>query len=294
MLETISDNVERFSWWVSISLFLVMAAYETVRPERAAAIPAWRRWLGHFALYAVGLLIVVQFSPDRIGPWLVPADEGRLPFSILRRIGGDVAVLVCGFLVMDLLIYSLHRIHHNVFTLWRFHSVHHSDTDVDATTTLRHHPVGFLVNAGAATIVVVSLGLSAWVFPLYGLCSLIINMFQHINGQLPAWLDRTLRLVIVSPAMHRSHHSADPAHYDSNYGNILSIWDRLLGTYRVLTPAQQQAMVFGVPGYTEPRYAGFGWMLLLPFKLRRNGASRGAADETAREPLAQVKAAGSS
>ena len=273
MLEAISENVERLSWWVSISLFLVMAAYETLRPERAASVSTPRRWVGHFVLYAVGLLIVVQFSPDRIGSWLVPSDDSHLPFAAIRRTGGDIAVLVCGFLVMDLLIYSLHRIHHNIFLLWRFHSVHHSDTDVDVTTTMRHHPVGFLVNAGAATVVVVSLGLSAWVFPLYSLCSLIINMFQHINGRLPPWLDRVLRIVIVSPAMHRSHHSADPAHYDSKYGNILSVWDRLRGTYRVLTPAQQQAMAFGVPGFTAPRFAGFGWMLVLPFRLRRHEAA---------------------
>jgi sterol desaturase/sphingolipid hydroxylase (fatty acid hydroxylase superfamily) len=269
VLARAGEAVESVSWWLSIALFLLIAAYESVRPDKTPSVSTTRRWLGHFALYAVGLFILMQVAPARLAPLLSRSGGVSLPFAEIGRIGGDAAVLVSGFLLIDLFLYASHRVHHNVFALWRFHAVHHSDIDVDLTTTLRHHPLEFLLNAGLATALFVALGLPAWVFPIYGVCSIASGMFQHINGRIPPRLDAALRRVLVTPAMHRSHHSVEPAHHDANYGNVLSIWDRLLGTHKVLEPAAQHNLTFGVPEFTAPRFAGFLWTLVLPFLLRR-------------------------
>jgi sterol desaturase/sphingolipid hydroxylase (fatty acid hydroxylase superfamily) len=269
MLAWLGEAVEGVSWIVSITIFLVFAVYETVRPDKSMIVSTPGRWLGHFALYAVGLVILVQVAPARITPLLAEFGHSPTPFEIVGQSGGDVAVLVAGFLLIDLFLYASHRIHHRIYTLWRFHAVHHSDIDVDLTTTLRHHPLEFLLNAGLATVLFVALGLPAWVFPIYGVCSIASGLFQHLNAQLPPRIDRVLRSLLVTPAMHRSHHSADPAHYDYNYGNIFSIWDRVLGTHKVLASQAQQSLSFGVPEFTAPEFAGLRWALILPFRLRR-------------------------
>ena len=177
-------------------------------------------------LYSVSIGLVFLVAPFTWATALL-GGTGREPLTLLEAHAGDGPVLLAGVLAIDLYIYIVHRLQHIVFVLWRFHVVHHADTAVDASTALRHHPLEYLVNAVIVNLLFALLGLPLWVVACYGVISLSVALFQHTNVRLPAWLETTLDLVIVGPALHRAHHSSDPAHHNFNFGNVFTIWDRL-------------------------------------------------------------------
>lgn len=162
-----------------------------------------------------------------------PADDGEIPPSL---------AVPASIVVLDLGISLQHLMLHSVPIFWRLHMVHHTDLDFDVTTGLRFHPVEILLNAS--------------------------SMFNHGHVSLPATLDRALRWVVVTPDMHRVHHSIEHNEANSNFGFGLSWWDRLLGTYRAQPAAEHDQMQIGVRGLQERRLQGLRWMILLPF--RRN------------------------
>lgn len=273
MLASLANWTDRATWWVPVGLFLVIAAIESVRPERQLRNPLAARWAGHFTLYAACWTLLVLAAPGKLAASLGGDVGGGFLFTTLGR-AGEWTLLLGGVLFSDLLLYLLHRTQHRVFLLWRFHSVHHADTDVDVTTALRHHPGEFLPNSFIVTFIPVALGAPLWLFPVYGLVSFSASLFQHMNVQMPPWLDRLLGLVLVMPGMHRVHHSVLPEHYDTNFGTVFSFWDRLFGTYRRLDLEQREALAFGIPSFTAPRYARVYWAWIIPFVLTRDPAVR--------------------
>jgi sterol desaturase/sphingolipid hydroxylase (fatty acid hydroxylase superfamily) len=194
--------------------------------------------------------------------------NGNEPLTRLGVYAGDGTVLVAGILIIDLYIYVMHRIQHAVFVLWRFHAVHHSDDAVDASTALRHHPMEYLVNVAIGNLLLALIGVPLWVLATYGVLSMTAALFQHVNARLPSWLETMLDLVIVGPALHRAHHSSDPAHYNSNFGNVLTVWDRLFGTYHRLPATQQARIVFGVEELNASGRMRGVWLWVLPFLIR--------------------------
>ena len=187
-------------------------------------------------------------------------------------------MLIAGLLLLDLAVYGLHRLQHAVFPLWRFHAVHHSDTEMDASTALRHHPLAYLMVAVSVSVLFPLLGMPLWVFAVYGVVLFAAALFQHLNVRLPDRLERMLQLVIVCPDMHRLHHSTVPDHYNSNFGNVLSVWDRLFGTYRTVARHERDQISFGL-GAGLDRPPGMLWPWTLPFILHRPArASRATRD----------------
>lgn len=252
-------------WWYISGVvgFLAFGLWESLTPDRGFEHSTAARWASHFFLYAAGLALGFALIPQ-----FVPSEAQSL-FKAIGDFGGDIAVLVVGVLALDLLLYVLHRLEHGVFVFWRFHAVHHCDPDVDTSTALRHHPAEFVVVGALIAAVFGALGAPLWVFAVFNLLSLIVALFQHINVSLPDRLERVLQTVIVSPAMHRAHHSDCPDHYNCNFGNALSVWDRLFGTYRRLQTAELDRVCFGVSELTDRGVSSFCLPWIAPFLIRR-------------------------
>lgn len=258
-------------WWWAVGLFLAFGALESVWPARSGATSTVARWTENFALYAACVTGTYWIAPREFVARIVTLRPDESLFDVLHRIGGDALVVGFGLLLTDLLVYLIHVIQHRVFFLWRLHAVHHSDQQIDVSTGLRHHPGEIVVNALFASLVLTALGQPLWVSAAYASISIAASLFNHSNIVIPDRLDRALRWVVVTPGLHRLHHSADAAHYNTNFGNILSFWDRLFGTYRRLPAGQEAAITFGIDsdgaiGFRPLRE----W--LRPFTLRRTGS----------------------
>ncbi len=185
-------------------------------------------------------------------------------FGLLQWFAMPVWVeLVAGLLLMDLIgAYTIHFIEHKIKWMWKFHMVHHADTHVDTTTANRHHPGESVFRAVFAVIAVFICGAPVWLIMLYQSLSVVLAQFNHANIKMPGWIDKILRLVIVSPDMHKVHHHYMRPETDSNYGNIFSLWDRIFGTYHY-TPVTQ--LKYGLDVLQERDDESLAQQLKTPF-----------------------------
>jgi sterol desaturase/sphingolipid hydroxylase (fatty acid hydroxylase superfamily) len=176
-----------------------------------------------------------------------------------------VATLGVAVLARSLVSYAVHVAMHRVPALWRVHRVHHTDVFLDVSTTVRFHPLEFLIQLGPTALAILGLGLPPWTIMLYELVDTATNLFIHANARIPARLDAGLRFFLVTPDMHRVHHSALPAETDSNYGVVVPWWDRLFGTYRadIRDPREPR---LGLEECQDRRASSLGWLLALPFR----------------------------
>jgi sterol desaturase/sphingolipid hydroxylase (fatty acid hydroxylase superfamily) len=177
---------------------------------------------------------------------------------------GWLAVLLA-VIALDLALYLQHVLFHAVPLLWRLHMVHHADLDFDVTTGLRFHTIEILLSAGIKSAAVLLLGAPALAVLIFEVLLSATSMFNHGNLKLPLWLDRVLRLLVVTPDMHRVHHSQTPRETNSNFGFNLPWWDFLLGTYRSQPAAGHDAMEIGLAQFRDESAGRLHWMLALPF-----------------------------
>ncbi len=249
-----------------IGLFAVFALAERLVPRRRAA-PRGARWLTNWSLVLLDSLTLRAMA--LLLPLLAvgaAVDARALGWGLFNHLGW--APLVEGLLavlILDALIWAQHLVTHKVPLLWRIHRVHHADLEVDVTTAIRFHPVeialSMLIKIGA----VYALGAAPLAVVLF---EVILNgtaLFNHANIRLGPAAERWLRLFIVTPDMHRIHHSVHRDEHDSNYGFALSIWDRLLGTYRAEPRDGHETMATGLQ-WRDDRPARLGWSLALPFR----------------------------
>jgi sterol desaturase/sphingolipid hydroxylase (fatty acid hydroxylase superfamily) len=173
--------------------------------------------------------------------------------------------VVIGVAVLDLVIYLQHVMFHTVPVLWRLHMMHHADLDFDVTTGLRFHPIEVILSMGIKLSVVVVIGPPALAVLIFEILLNTTSMFNHGNIRLPSTIDRKLRLLVVTPDMHRVHHSVTIRETNSNFGFNLPWWDRLLGTYRDQPAAGHEGMTIGLAQFRDPKRLTFLWMLALPF-----------------------------
>ena len=249
-----------------ISLFLVLAGIEAVRghggsaPRLAANLGCWllEGWLA-------------SRLPET---WTLAPGIGVPPFTWLGQAVGPGAVLVAGFIAVDLASYASHRLHHSIHLLWRLRAVHHSDPVVDASTGLRHHPGEAISVALLGGAVFGLLGLPAWTLAATATASLAWALVQHADLAWPAWLDRAAALLLVTPGLHRIHHSEEARHHGANFGSMFSLWDRLFGTY---LPASRVPLIYGI-GPTGAAATGLQGALMLPLHLQRSGAGPAGTD----------------
>ena len=194
-----------------------------------------------------------------------------LSFQLVNVSRADVpdwVLFVGSLLFIDLVGYAIHYISHKFMPFWRLHSVHHSDEHVTAVSALLQHPLGTLLGAGIQLFVAVLLGLPLLVFILYGFIAVIHGVFAHADMRLPAPIDRVLRWVIVTPDLHRTHHSIDMQEGNSNFGIVFTFWDRLFGTYVEQPKTGVRDLVMGLPSSESPQRFTATALFLHPFRRR--------------------------
>ena len=245
-------------------VLVLMALWKAVSPRRKLSSKRWHRWGTNLLLSAGGtLLLRVAVPLLAVG---VALEAERAGFGLFNWAGAPYALaFVLSFLALDLTVYAQHVLFHLVPLFWRMHRVHHADTDIDVTTGIRFHPLEILASMGIKMGVVALLGAPAAAVILFEVVLNATAMFNHANIRLPRRFDRLLRLVIVTPDMHRVHHSVLPDEHNRNFGFNLSVWDRLFSTYRAEPREGHEKMHIGLAEYPAPKPQYLGWSLWLPF-----------------------------
>ncbi len=246
-------------------VLLALVGWERVAPRRAWSQSRGVRWFGNLGLVVLDALAVrlIFGSLVAVGVALIARDRG---WGLFNALDAPYAVAFAGsVVVLDFVVYLQHVMFHAVPLLWRFHRVHHADLDFDATTGVRFHPVEVVLSMGLKVAVVAALGPPAMAVLTFEVLLNATSMFNHANLRLPAGLDRVLRLVVVTPDMHRVHHSIDTRETNSNFGFSFPWWDRLCGTYKPQPDAGHEHMTVGIGAFREPRYLRLHWLLALPF-----------------------------
>lgn len=249
-----------------IGIFAVMALWEIAAPRRALTVSKAVRWGNNLGLVALNtVLLRLLFPAAAVGMATFAADQG---WGLLHYFQTPAWLAIpIAVIVMDLVIWLQHVMVHAVPALWRLHRVHHADLDYDLTTGARFHPIEIILSMliKFATIVVLGPPIVAVI-----LFEVILNgmaMFNHANVRLPPAVDRVLRWLVVTPDMHRVHHSVEDDEANSNFGFNLSCWDRLFGTYRDQPRGGHEGMTIGIRGHREPREVSqLPGLLALPFR----------------------------
>jgi sterol desaturase/sphingolipid hydroxylase (fatty acid hydroxylase superfamily) len=246
-------------------IFGVMAALEILAPRRPRAVGRGPRWPSNLGVVMVDTLLVrLVFPTAAVGVALVGEARG---WGLFHGLGVPSWIaVVAGVMLLDLAIYLQHVLFHAVPVLWRLHRMHHADLGIDVTTGVRFHPIEILLSMGIKLGVIAALGTPAVAVLLFEVLLNATSMFNHANIRLPDGLDRALRWIVVTPDMHRVHHSIVARETNSNFGFNLPWWDRLFGTYRAEPAAGHADMTIGIDQFRDPRELRLDRMLLQPFR----------------------------
>jgi sterol desaturase/sphingolipid hydroxylase (fatty acid hydroxylase superfamily) len=239
-------------------------AAEAVMPRRTTPPERGRRWPTNLGLTLTNVLALgfVPFSFISAALWARGANIG-----LLNSIDLPVWALVSTTLLLRGLISTgTHLLAHKIPWLWRIHRVHHLDTELDVTSTVRFHPLEFFVNPLIGVPIVLLFGLPAWVLAFYELLDIVVTLFSHSNIRLPKRLNRVLQTIIVTPDLHRIHHSSWQPETDSNYGAVFPIWDLVFGTFRATPRDRQKDMELGLRELRKSKGNTYLPLLLSPFR----------------------------
>lgn len=269
---------------IRLSIFLgvlvTMALWEIAAPRRPLSQSKFRRWGSNLGIVVLNTMVVRLLFPIlAVGAATWAEQKGWGLFNVVALPGWlEVAAAAA---LLDLVVYWQHRLFHVIPLFWRMHRMHHADLDFDVTTALRFHPFEIILSMGIKLLAVLFLGPAALAVLIFEVLLNGTAMFNHGNVCLPLGLDRWLRLLVVTPDMHRVHHSIEAAEYNSNFGFNLPWWDRLFGSYRGQPAAGHMDMRIGLRAYSGKICANLIWMLVLPFKPLRAGpdaVARGHVD----------------
>jgi sterol desaturase/sphingolipid hydroxylase (fatty acid hydroxylase superfamily) len=264
-----SDNLLAHDPLIRLSIFggvfAVMAAWEVLAPRRDIRIRRGMRWPGNIGIIVLDTLLVrLMFPLTAVGLALVAEARG---WGLFHAVDLPVwAGVLLAVIALDLAIYLQHVLFHAVPVLWRLHRMHHADLEFDVTTGARFHPVETLLSMGIKLGVVAALGAPALAVLIFEVLLNATSMFNHSNVRMPSWLDRILRWIVVTPDMHRVHHSVVVRETNSNFGFNLPWWDRLFGTYRDQPAAGHEAMIIGITQFRAPGEQRLDRMLTQPFR----------------------------
>jgi len=246
-------------------ILFIMAVWEVAAPRRALSIPKWRRWASNLGVVFLNSALLRLVFPVAAVGFAVLAQNQTWGLFNQHAVPSWFAVLA-SVVILDFAIYLQHVMFHAVPVLWRLHRMHHADLDFDVTTGARFHPIEILLSMLIKFAVIAVLGPPAVAVMIFEVILNATAMFNHGNVQLPIWLDRALRLFVVTPDMHRVHHSIEDHETNSNFGFNLPWWDRLFGTYKDQPDAGHIAMTIGIRDYRAPKIAtDLPGMLVLPF-----------------------------
>ena len=246
-----------------IFIFILVALWEIRMPRRVLTTSKKWRWFTNLSVVAINpVLVRMVFPVLAVGMARTAQANG---WGLLNHfdIPGPLS-LVVGIVALDLVIYLQHVMFHAVPILWRLHMVHHADLDYDLTTGLRFHPIEIVLSTVLKIIIIVALGPPAASVLVFEILLNGMAMFNHGNIKLPPSADRLLRLFVVTPDVHRVHHSVIMHETNSNYGFNLSIWDRMFGTYLAQPSKGHQDMTIGLSQFRDPKRLTLPWLLMLP------------------------------
>lgn len=248
-----------------IGIFASMALFEQLLPRRDRFPARGKRWLTNWGMLIVdSVMLRIIFPAAAVGIALWAETAGFGLFNMIEV--PTVLVVLFVIVFLDFAVWLEHVVSHHWPWLWRIHKVHHADVDLDVTSALRFHPLEIIVSMVWKGALVALLGAPAIAVLIFEIILNGMAMFNHSNVKLPLWLDRILRPAVVTPDMHRIHHSIRENETNTNYGFNLSVWDRVFGVYTQDPQAGQQGMVIGLAEHQNREPTGLLWSLLLPFR----------------------------
>ena len=258
-------NELNLHWYLFGLTFVVIALWELWKPRKAHVPDTPNRWSTNISLMVIGNVVAIFALP--FSAVLTASHVQGSPIGLLNRASLPFIVsAVLTFLVLDLFRYFQHRLYHAIGPLWRLHRVHHSDPDYDLTTSLRFHPGEAILTQGTYLLAVALLAPPPMAVLAGEMILVMQTFFGHANVIIPSRVDALLRLILITPDMHRIHHSDEMAEQHANLGGVLSCWDRVFGTYLAEPAAGLDQMQIGLRGYRRSDSFGIVAMLSLPFR----------------------------
>ncbi|MBX9812182.1 MAG: sterol desaturase family protein [Burkholderiales bacterium] len=271
-MDTLISHEASIRIWAFLSVFAILAAWEMVAPRRALLTSKARRWLANLGILIVnGALVRAIFPAAAVGIAMV-ADQRSIGLLHFLELPMPLKIILA-IIALDLAIYLQHVMFHAVPLLWRLHRVHHADLDFDVTTGTRFHPIEILLSMVIKMAAIFLIGAPVLAVLIFEIVLNLTSMFNHSNIRIPKSADGLLRLFIVTPDMHRVHHSIEPAETNSNFGFNLPWWDRLFGTYRPEPAAGHELMTIGIEQFRTKEDQRLDRMLLMPFRDNANSYS---------------------
>ena len=264
MQELVVELEPQFRLGAFLGVFVLVALWEIVAPRRRLRVSKAVRWTSNIGIVVLDTALVRLVFPAAAAG--IAAEVGSLGWGVFNALAWPFWVeVLLAVVLLDLVIYWQHVVFHAVPGLWRLHMVHHADLDFDLTTGVRFHPFEILLSMVIKVVAIGALGAAPVAVILFEIVLSATSIFNHGNVVLPSGLDRLLRLVVVTPDMHRVHHSVVARETNSNFGFNLPWWDRLFGTYRARPAAGHEGMTIGLEQFRDPRLQWLWHMLALPF-----------------------------
>jgi len=263
-----NEPVVRLS--VFLGVFIAVALWEAAAPRRTRSLARWARWPSNIGIVALNTVVMrLLFPVAAVGVAVAASGAG---WGLMNMVSLPLWLeAVIAVVILDFVIYLQHVMVHAVPLLWRLHRMHHADLDYDVTTGARFHPIEIVLSMVIKLATVTALGASPIAVILFEVLLNATAMFNHGNIRLPSALDGFLRLLVVTPDMHRVHHSVVVSEANSNFGFNLPWWDRLFGTYKAQPEAGHVGMTIGIDAFRDPADQRLDKMLLQPFRKGNRG-----------------------
>jgi sterol desaturase/sphingolipid hydroxylase (fatty acid hydroxylase superfamily) len=265
MTSWLFEHQAQLQWYLWLGSFALVAVWESFKPRRQLITATGARWFNNIALTSLGALLAQFCLPLAAFAFAVLAEERgwglfnqlSLPFWLS---------CVLAVLIMDFATYGIHRLFHVIPALWRCHKIHHTDLDVDCGTAIRHHPIEFLIAAGADLAIIGAIGAPPLAVFIAVALGAVASVFNHGNVAIPATVDRLLRRIVVTPDMHRIHHSVVTVESNRNFANLFTWWDYLFSTYQGEPRRGHEGMDLGVGEARAAADVTFWQLLAMPFR----------------------------
>ncbi|MDF2152224.1 sterol desaturase family protein [Vibrio sp. CAU 1672] len=267
MTETTLNDPSWLRLTCFITVLLLCTVWENKLPRRKLTVSRRFRWVNNLTLVALNSVVIAIMMPIAAFQAAIIAEENQWGLFNLIPVPVWLNVLIA-VVLLDLIIYAQHWGFHRVKPLWKLHRMHHADLDIDVTTGTRFHPIEILLSMMIKMAAVVGLGITPLAIVVFEIDLNASAMFNHSNARLALSADTWLRKLIVTPDMHRVHHSVIPKETHSNFGFFLSVWDRLFGTYRAQPALGHDKMEIGIPEIRNPEEQRLDRLLTQPFRYK--------------------------
>lgn len=283
MIETILANEPVIRGAIFFGVLVAIALWEAASPCRDRSFSRWARWPSNLGIVVLNTLLARWVFPvAAVGVAVLAQERGWGVFNVFEVPG--IFAIALSVIALDFVIYLQHVLVHAVPILWRLHRMHHADLDFDVTTGARFHPIEILLSMGIKLTVLSALGAPPVAVIIFEVLLNGTAMFNHGNIRLPKTIDRVLRWFVVTPDMHRVHHSVIPREANSNFGFNLPWWDRLCGTYRDQPEHGHTGMTIGIAQFREGRELRLDRLLLQPFRGAYGAYALGRSDDRPPSP----------